>query len=47
MLVATHGAEAEAVAFDRLNSALECGDESNEIVWRGILTQLTKIRANL
>lgn len=46
MLVATHGLEAEAVASDRLNSALECGDEADEIVWSGVLTQLAKIRAS-
>jgi hypothetical protein len=44
MLVATHGLEAEAVASDRLNSALKRGDEAHEIVWSGVLTQLAKIR---
>lgn len=45
MLVATHGSEAEAVASDRLNNALALGDEAYEIVWKGVLTQLAKIRA--
>jgi len=45
MLVATHGLGAEAVASDRLKKASECGDEANEIVWSGVLTQLGKIRS--
>ena len=46
MLVATHGIEAESVASDRLNNALECDDEADEIIWSGVLTQLAKIRAS-
>jgi len=45
MLVATHGEESEAIANERLNDAQEGGREGDEIVWRGILTQLEKIRS--
>ena len=37
MLVSTHGDDAEAHAQAKLADALECEDETNEIVWRGIL----------
>ena len=45
MLVATHGDDAEAHAEDKLADALERGHEGDEIVWRGVITQLARIRA--
>lgn len=45
MLNTVHGKEAEGVAGERLAQAIESGDEADEIVWRGILTQLERIRS--
>lgn len=44
MLIATHGADAEATAELNLNRAIADGHEGNEIVWRGVITQLREIR---
>lgn len=45
MLVSAHGDDAEAAAGERLNTALAADDEAGEIVWRGVLTQIERIRS--
>ena len=45
MLISTRGDEAESHAKAQRERATEQGDEGDEIVWQGIITQLAKIRA--
>lgn len=45
MLVSTRGDEAESHAEAKLAEAVTSDSEGDEIVWRGVLTQLAKIRA--
>lgn len=44
MLVSTRGEQAEAYAETKITEACADGSESEEIVWRGVLTQLCRIR---
>lgn len=44
MLVATHGDEAESLAQAKLAEAKGQGDEADEIVWSGVITQLKRLR---
>lgn len=44
MLVATHGDEAESHAQAKLAEAKGQGDEAEEIVWSGVISQLARIR---
>ncbi len=45
MMATTHGSDAEAMIEVRLDDAIQREDEVQEIVWRGVLTQLSRIRA--
>jgi hypothetical protein len=44
MLISTHGDDAETHAQGKLTEALDQGDEGGQIVWTGIITQLSRIR---
>lgn len=44
MLIATQGDEAESHVQVKLAEAKDLGDEANEIVWSGVLTQLKRLR---
>lgn len=44
MLVATRGGDAESHAQAKLAEAKEQGDEAGEIVWSGVITQLSRLR---
>ena len=44
MLISTHGDDAEAHAVAKLAEAEAAKDEGGEIVWRGVITQLERIR---
>ena len=44
MLIATHGENAEGTAEANLSRAIEEGHEGDEIVWRGVISQLRAIR---
>lgn len=44
-LIATHGDEAESYAQSQHAEAQQRGDEAQEIVWSGVISQLDRIRA--
>ena len=46
MLIATYGHDAEKHAQGKLTEALDQGDEGSQIVWAGVISQLTRIRAD-
>lgn len=45
MLIAARGDGAETHAAAKLADARACQHEGDEIVWRGVITQLGRIRA--
>lgn len=46
MLISVRGDSAEAHAQSKLDEALKSEHEGDEIVWRGVITQLARIRAD-
>ena len=44
MLVSTHGANAEAHCQAKLADAVATGNEAEELVWSGVITQLRRLQ---
>jgi len=44
MLVSTHGANAEAHSQAKLADAVATGNEADELVWSGVITQLRHLQ---